>query len=139
MTELSAISGTLVAIACFAFLDDTKIIHSRVAATREQIGHEMQSVMDTWEGGIWTTREALKPSKSHWYLLDFKWIPTRLRWDYRLIDELPGTLRIQNPQGEQEILERVEVNNRRVTLGINIPPDGSQEGEVNYLLTKVRQ
>jgi hypothetical protein len=43
----------------------------------------MQEVMDTWEGGICATKGALEPSKSHWYLLDFKWIPQSLRWDYR--------------------------------------------------------
>jgi hypothetical protein len=71
--------------------------------------------------------------------INFKWIPYLLRWDYQLIDELPGTLRIRNPEGNQELLKCVEVNKGRNTLGINIAPDGNQDGEVNHLLTKVRQ
>jgi hypothetical protein len=79
MTVLSAVSGTLVAIACFAFVDDTNVIHSRSKAAGRQIGTEMQSVMNLWEGGICTTGGALEPSKSHWYLIDFKWIAQSLR------------------------------------------------------------
>jgi hypothetical protein len=92
MTVLSAISGTLVVIACFAFVDDTDVIHSQANMTGEQIGIKMQSVMNTWEGGIHATGGALEPSKSHWYLIDFKWIPQCLRWDYHLLNDLPGIL-----------------------------------------------
>jgi hypothetical protein len=42
---------------------------------RQTDGHEMQAVMDTWEGRIRATGGALEPSKCHWYLIDFKWIP----------------------------------------------------------------
>jgi hypothetical protein len=63
MTALSAISGTLVAIACFAFVNDTDMIHSRANMTGKQIGIKMQSVMNTWEGGIHATGGALEPSK----------------------------------------------------------------------------
>ena len=80
MTVMSAVSGTLVVITCFAFIDDTDVIHSRTNTTSKQIGQEMQNIMDTWEGGIRATGGALKPSKSHWYLVDFKWIPQLLRW-----------------------------------------------------------
>jgi hypothetical protein len=139
LTFISAVSGTLMVVACFAFVDDTDVIHSRTNAFGKEIGKEMQSVMDTWKGGICATGGALEPSKSNWYLLDFKWIPKQLRWNYRMIDELPGTLQVCNPQGKQETLERVEINEGCVTLGINIAPDGSQEGEVNYLMTKVCQ
>jgi hypothetical protein len=127
MTIMSAVSGTLVVIACFAFafIDDTDVIHSQTNTTGEQIGHEMQVVMDTWEGRIRATSGALEPSKSHWYLINFKWIPQRLRWDYQQKHELPGTLFVRNQKGERELLERVEINEERITLGINITPDGS--------------
>jgi hypothetical protein len=72
--------------------------------------------MDTWEGGIRATGGALEPSKSHWYLLDFKWIPKQLCWNYQMIHELPGTLQVRNPQGKRETLERVEINKKVVSL-----------------------
>jgi hypothetical protein len=110
MTVLSAISRTLVIVACFTFVDNTDVIHSRRNASSEEIGKEMQLLMDMCEGSIHATGGALEPSKSHWYVLDFKWIPRRLCWDYQLINELPGTLQVRNPKGQQETLERVKIN-----------------------------
>jgi hypothetical protein len=62
MTVMSAVSDTLVVVACFAFVDDTDMIHSQTNTTGKQIGKQMQAVMDTWEGRIQATGGALKPS-----------------------------------------------------------------------------
>jgi hypothetical protein len=80
LTLNSAVSGTLMAIACFAFVDDTDVIHSKddVNTTGKTIAAEMQDVVDLWEGGIRATGGALESSKSYWYLIDFKWIPDKL-------------------------------------------------------------
>jgi hypothetical protein len=98
----STISGTLMAIACFAFVDDTDVIHSSddVNTPGETIAAEMQDIVDLWEGGIQATSGALEPSKSYWYLIDFKWIPQTLRWDYKTKAEVIGEIYLQNPKGE---------------------------------------
>jgi hypothetical protein len=85
LTLNSAISGTLVAIACFAFVNDADVIHSKddVNTPGEIIAAKMQDFVDLWEGSIRATGGALEPSKSYWYLIDFKWIPDKLRWDYK--------------------------------------------------------
>jgi hypothetical protein len=141
LTLHSALSGTLVAIACFAFVDDTDVIHSRydVNTPGKVIAAEMQAVVDLWEGGIRATGGALEPSKSYWYLIDFKWIPDKLRWDYKRKAEVKGEIYVQNPQGERELLERLEVDEPRVTLGINFSPDGSWRGQVKHLSEKVNK
>jgi hypothetical protein len=92
----TAISGTLVAIACFAFVDDTNVIHSRadVNTPGKTIATEMQEVMNTWEGGIRATGGALNPSKSYWYMIDFKWVPDKLRWDYKTVSEVTGKIQV---------------------------------------------
>jgi hypothetical protein len=95
--------------------------------------------MDMWEGGIRATGGALNPSKSYWYMIDFKWIPQKLRWDYKNKEEVIGEIKVRNPQNEREILERLEVNDPRVTLGINVAPDGTWKGQVEYLLEKVNK
>jgi hypothetical protein len=97
----------------------------------------MQEVMNTWEGGIRATGGALNPSKSYWYMIDFKWVPDKLRWDYKTVSEVTGKIQVRNPQQELETLERLEVDDPRVTLEINIAPDGSWSGQVAYLLKKV--
>jgi hypothetical protein len=130
LTFTTALSGTLVAIACFAFVDDTDVIHSRddVNTPGEAVAAEMQSVMDIWEGGIRATGGALNPSKSYWYMIDFNWMPQQLRWNYKRITEVPGEIKVQNPQSKLEVLERLEVDDPRVTLSINISPDETWEG-----------
>jgi hypothetical protein len=96
----------------------------------------MQDVVDLWGKG-WGG--ALNPAKSYWYLIDFKWIPQKLHWDYKTKAEIIGEITIRNPQGEKEVLERLEVDDLRVTLGINIAPDGSWTGQVKYLAEKVNK
>ncbi len=63
----SAILGTLMAIACFGFVDDTDVIHSSddVNTPGKTIAAEMQDVVDMWEGGIRATGGGLEPSKSY--------------------------------------------------------------------------
>jgi hypothetical protein len=47
---------------------------------------------------------------------------------------------VQNPQNKREVLEQLEVDDARVTLGINFSPDGGRwEGQKSYLLEKVHK
>jgi predicted nuclease with TOPRIM domain len=57
LTLNSAISGTLVAIACFAFVNDADVIHSKddVNTPGEIIAAKMQDFVDLWEGSIRAT------------------------------------------------------------------------------------
>jgi hypothetical protein len=54
----------------------------------------MQDVVDLWGKG-WGG--ALNPAKSYWYLIDFKWIPQKLHWDYKTKAEIIGEITICNP------------------------------------------
>jgi hypothetical protein len=64
MTLLSAISGRLVVVACFAFVDDTNVIHSQTAITANKLPTQCNQ---SWTyGRIHATSGALGPSKSHW-------------------------------------------------------------------------
>jgi hypothetical protein len=74
LTFTTALSGTLVALMCFAFLDDTDGIHSRedVHTPGEMIAEEMQAILDMGEGSIFAPGRALHPSKSYWYMIGFK-------------------------------------------------------------------
>jgi hypothetical protein len=141
LTFTTALSGTLVAIACFTFVDDTDVIHSRddVNTPGAAVAAEMQSVMDIWEGGIHATGGALNPSKSYWYMIDFNWRLQQLRWNYKRITEVLGEIKVQNPQSELKVLERLKVDDPRVTLGINISPEGTWEGKKSHLLEKVHK
>ena len=79
-TFLTAISVSLVAFVCYAFVDDTDIVHTAqdVYTTGEDIMRQMQTVIDHWEGGLRATGGAIVPKKSYWYLID--WIWERGKW-----------------------------------------------------------
>ncbi len=84
---------------CYAFVDDTDLLHS----SEPDIGlaglvEEMQSVVDTWEGGLRASGGALVPDKSYWYLIHFTF--RNNQWSYNSIDNTPGTLTIRDVLGQ---------------------------------------
>jgi hypothetical protein len=72
---LSAITGILMSFVCYAFVDDTDVIHSAESTDTpgEEVIQEMQGVLDRWGGLLRATGGAIVPSKSYWYAIDFKW------------------------------------------------------------------
>jgi hypothetical protein len=60
--------------ACYTYVDDTDLAHNGEHSTPlAQIFGEMQSILDHWAGGLRATGDALVPSKSYWYGIDYKW------------------------------------------------------------------
>jgi hypothetical protein len=100
---LSAISGILISFVCYAFVDDTDVVHASPASSGEDVLADMQTVVDRWEGGLHDTGGALVPSKSHRYLIDFVW--TGQKWRYRTIEELPGDISVLDKDGKHTVLE----------------------------------
>jgi ribosomal protein L22 len=127
-------------IACFTFVDDTDTIHaplSTLGTSSTQVIREMQEVINTWEGGLRATGGSLSPTKSYWYLIDFKWNPRRLQWEYKTIRETPGNLHLSSPDGERVALQRHEASTAVETLGIPLAMDGNQSMIVQSLQDKI--
>ena len=61
----TALSYTLIIFMCYAFVDDTDIIHTakEVTTSGTEVAEEIQKAIDTWEGGLRATGGALVPSK----------------------------------------------------------------------------
>jgi hypothetical protein len=133
---LSAISGILILFVCYAFVDDTDVVHASPSpdSPGEDVLADMQTVVDRWEGGLRATGGALVPSKSHWYLIDFVW--TGNKWRYRTIDELPGDISVLDKDGERTILERHEPSTATDTLGLWQAMDGQNSREIKRLRQK---
>ena len=56
----------------YAFVDDTDLVMIPAEqVTPQEVAHEMQEMLDIWEGGIRATGGAIIPEKLHWYLVDF--------------------------------------------------------------------
>ena len=90
---INAMSKETFAFVCYAFVDDTDLVHSSPPdlEIREMMA-EMQEVVDTWEGGLRASGGALVPAKSYWYLIHFKF--QNNKWSYVSIADTPGSLSI---------------------------------------------
>jgi hypothetical protein len=133
---LTALSQTLISMVCYAFVDDTNLIQSaeNVNETGESVRTKMQIAVDRWEGGLRATGGALVPSKSHWYLVDFKW--NGKVWAYRNQEEMPGEISIRDTTGNQVVLDRHESQVATETLGVWQAMDGNNTTQIENLLRK---
>jgi hypothetical protein len=61
--------------------------------------------------------------KSNWYLVNFKW--TNGIWRYCYSSETPATLTVRDIKGNIEELTRLEPNEAKTTLGVDLAPDGN--------------
>ena len=100
---VNAMSQDQSTFVCYAFVDDTDLVH----ASDQDIGldglvDEMQSLVDTWEGGLRASGGALVPDKSYWYLIHFTF--QNNRWRYTSIEDTPAKITIRDVSG----LTRVE-------------------------------
>jgi hypothetical protein len=117
--------------ACYTYVDDTDLIHNgNRHTTPAQVFNEMQRMLDHWEGGLRATGGALVPRKSYWYGIDFKWNRQKHKWEYKQINELPGSLTLKDHSQTTIELTRLEVHEARETLGLWIAMDGNQTSQV---------
>jgi hypothetical protein len=105
--------------------------------TEPQLLSEMQQMLNHWDGGLNATSGALVPYKSYWYGIAFKWHPTKLKWMYKTIAEMPGEMTIKDHLRNDAILHRLIGTEARETLGLWITMDGNQPQQVLALIAKV--
>jgi hypothetical protein len=137
---LTALTLVSVAFICYAFVDDTDVVHvgQDVNVTGEEILVQMQEVVDHWEGGLKATGGALVPSKSYWYLVDFIW--DGKKWTYSTKEDVPGDISIRTVDGESRVnLTRYEVDHAEETLGVYLAMDGNNTEECAALQKKSRR
>ena len=133
---VSALSCILISFVCYAFVDDTDVVHASPSplSTGEDVLADMQTVVDRWEGGLRATGGALVPSKSHWYLIDFVWTGTK--WRYRTKVELPGDVSVLDKDGIRTVLDRHDPATATETLGVWQAMDGNNSAEIRVLRKK---
>jgi hypothetical protein len=137
---LTAMTLVSVAFICYAFVDDTDVVHvgRDVNTTGEEILLQMQDVVDHWEGGMKATGGALVPTKSYWYLVDFIW--NGKKWVYATKDDVPGDISIRTVDGASRVdLQRYEVDHAEETLGVYLAMDGNNTAECAALRKKAEE
>jgi hypothetical protein len=137
----TVLTGESYRFVCYTFVDDTDTIHSAIThdTPPAEVIHNMQNVIDTWEGGLRATGGALSHAKSYWYLLSLKWHQTRQVWQYQTIADTPGILTIRGQSNQRQTLTRHEPDHAEETLGLWIAPDANQNAQVRALQAKIMQ
>jgi hypothetical protein len=139
-TFLTAISVSLVVFVCYAFVDDTDVVHTAqdVHAKGKEIIQQMQNVIDRWEGGLRATGGAIVPKKRYWYLID--WIYDRGHWRYATQEDIPGDLTIRDTCGTKRvILKRYNPDIAKETLGVFLAIDGNNKEQIIKLRNETEE
>ena len=132
--EWSLIRRRALTITCFAFVDDTDLVHATTNPTKPTatLIEEAQTALTLWEGLLRATGGALAPEKSYWYLVEVKL--HNGQWQYAKTTD--NDYQLYLPGGHQ--VEKLDVTMSKEALGIQVRPDGGMEAEVEYLKNKVR-
>ncbi len=133
----SLISNRAVELACYAFVDDTNLIHSNddPNVSSADLIDEAQDALHSWEGLLKATGGALAPEKSFWSLVEV--FCKNGTWGYRTQSDTPGNLQLYN-NGNPETAARIEVTKAKEELGIQIRPDGKMIDEIKHLRRKAQ-
>jgi hypothetical protein len=120
----------------FAFVDDTDLVTSGPDMSIEDVKSRIQESLIAWEGGIQATGGAIKPQKSHWYLVDFDW--KNGEPVYKQIQDTGGELRVRDLHGTLQALKNMQPWEAERTLGVRLAPDGNMDAQFAWMLQTAR-
>ena len=96
---LSAVlSGIMVTMVGYAFVDDTDLILTAEDNTTpaRKLLNRFQDAVNYWEGLLRATGGTVEPSKTFWYLVDFKW--DKGKWQYHSSADQLNRLHIKHQE-----------------------------------------
>jgi hypothetical protein len=127
----SPISHKIMHLVGYTYVDDTDLIVTTEEQDEVQVVQKMQECLKTWEQAIDITGGQLEPSKTYWYLIQFRWKDGK--WKYNTKTDTHAELFMTNADQQYVPVERVEVSEARRTLGVRLAPDGNNRAEFTYL------
>lgn len=135
----TAIAGEAIHFVAYSFVDNTDLVAGSLdrEATGQKVAEDLQKALHMWERGLHATGGAIVPSKTHWYLVDFKW--DNGKWAYCSIEDAPAELKVRDCDGVTQTLERLPVTEARRTLGVRLAPDGNNNAEFKFLRAEARK
>ena len=131
----NSVTKEAIEFACFAYVDDTDLVHSRQDGLPDRCFlDEVQEAVNRWEGGLHSTGGALVPAKSYWYWIDFKW--DGAKWQYKTARDMPGEITMKDLTGQPVTLQRLEATESRRALGVMVRRDGSDADNLRAIKRK---
>ena len=109
------ITGRKISFVGYAFVDDTDLGVTDNSIwydeSKTNIFDAIQESVRLWEGFIRVSGGAIRPDKSHWYLIDFEW--ENGNWFYKKPKPEDPKLMVRNSVGEYEVIEQVDPSEGR--------------------------
>ena len=121
-----------------SFVDDTDLLCSSFNSsdTLDDITPQMQTAINTWQGGLRATGGALVPEKSWVYPIKYGW---NHKGDYHLepLEDLNIQFTVKDSTQTIKPLQLVSPTDAKETLGVFLAPNGSHTAQIEYLRDKV--
>ena len=130
----SAISGVVVMLIGFLFVDDTDlIVMAQDSDTNaEDVMEMMQHNITEWYQALRHSGGALHPGKCSWYLMAYTWRPCG-KWEFHSKESLPGQLVMPALDGTPTVIERHEPSDPTTAVGVTQAMDGSMQAQLDIL------
>ena len=147
---LTSIAWAPAAADCFCFVDDTDVCQAASSpdTSGEAIVPEVAAALRWWTNGIRLTGGAIRPDKSFWYLIDFKWNAQQGAWKFRRKRDFKPSLLptgmadiavvMNDLDGTQVQLDWLESDQPAKTLGILMSPSPNHKPQHAALQLKAR-
>ena len=97
--------------------------------------HNAQQCINMWKRNLQVTGGVVRPDKCSLVLIDFEWYNGEYK--YKSIRELPATIKLDDEQGQPQILERIEPTTGVKSLGVYLQVDGSDHDQIKYMLESI--
>ena len=130
---LSAITLTLFSLSIIMYVDDADILIAadKLNDSRETVQQKAQRTATIYQDGVRQTGGAIRPDKCRWYSISFLWKAGK--WKYDSTPHIKNVL-LQDENGNDRIIQRLEVKTGWKGLGVITAPDGNWNDHMSYLI-----
>ena len=117
------------------FVDDATYLQTSLSNSAADVIQRTQAAQTYLGGIVRATGGAINPSKSFWWMIDFKWKAGKAT--VATIEDCPAELQIRDSQGNMQVLQRLEVNKSERILGAQVAPVDNGQAQTEVLRKKV--
>lgn len=133
----SAITLTAIALTMVMYVDDNDIYVTSSRTNKiVDVINQSQHNLRSWKKLLEVTGGVVRPKKCSWALVSFKW--RNGECDYYTSLDYPATLYLEDEDGVDKALDRVEPHEVVKSLGVLTQIDGQETDEIKYLSEKIK-
>jgi hypothetical protein len=115
---VATITQEITVLLGFAIMDDANLFKTSddINTQVEEIIPEFQQMILDWSELLDTTGGSGEPSKTFYYIVDFKW--TGQKWHYQTKKDVTMKVVMRGPDGQLKVISRLKPSKSEETLGL---------------------